>query len=90
MKNKTIWIIFAALFVLHQDFWNWDSQTLVFGTIPMSLAYHAGFSLAAVTLWAMAIKWAWPSEVEAWADELDGDSDVPAPAPGPAGLGDKA
>ena len=83
MNSKVIWIIFAALFVLHQDVWNWDSQTLVFGFIPMSLAYHAGFSLAAVTLWALAIKYAWPSDVEAWADELDGDISNTDPAPGP-------
>jgi len=71
MKNKLIWIIFAALFVLHQDFWNWDNTSLVFGFIPVSLAYHAGFSLAAVCLWAAAVKLAWPSEIEAWADEFE-------------------
>ena len=74
MNSKAIWIIFAVLFVLHQDFWNWDNRGMVFGFIPVGLAYHAGFSLCAVSLWALAIKWAWPSDVEAWADELDGDA----------------
>jgi len=74
MKSKAIWIVFALLCVVHQDCWNWHDRTLVFGFIPVGLAYHAGISMAAVTLWACAVKWAWPSDVEAWADELDGDA----------------
>ncbi|MEM1355807.1 MAG: hypothetical protein AAGC44_07825 [Planctomycetota bacterium] len=73
MGRYAIWIVAGLLFVLHQDFWNWENKGMVFGFIPVGLAYHAGFSLCAVTLWGCAIKWAWPSEVEAWADELDGD-----------------
>jgi hypothetical protein len=78
MSNKIIWIIFIALFFLHQDFWNWDNHGLVFGFLPVGLAYHAGFSLAAALLWASAVKWAWPSDIEAWADETEDDSEVPA------------
>ncbi len=74
MNSKTIWVIFVVLCIVHQDVWFWHDRTLVFGFIPVGLAYHAGISLAAVTLWTMAIRWAWPSEVEAWADELDGDT----------------
>lgn len=71
MNNKIIWIIFIALFILHQDFWLWDDRTLVFGFLPSGLAYHAGFSIAAALLWASAVKWAWPVELEQWADEGD-------------------
>ena len=41
----------AAVYVLHQDFWNWKkAEPLVFGFLPIGLAYHAGYSiLAAVT-----------------------------------------
>ena len=80
MNKLIIWIIFVALFVLHQDFWFWDDRTLVFGFLPVGLAYHAGFSIAAALLWAAAVKWAWPSEIEAWADvpdepvQADGDA----------------
>ena len=76
MNSKTIWIIFVVLFVLHQDFWNWDNTGLVFGFMPVGLAYHAGFSLAAALLWAAALKFAWPSEIEAWADEADEQVDA--------------
>ena len=68
MKNKWIRIIFVVLFFLHQDVWFWDDQSLVLGFMPIGLAYHAGFSIAAALLWASAVKWAWPSDVEAWAE----------------------
>ena len=73
MNNKAIWIIFVLLFLLHQDVWFWDDRTLVLGFMPIGLAYHALFSLIAALLWASAIKWAWPSDIEAWADEADHD-----------------
>jgi hypothetical protein len=30
---------------LHQDSWNWKDKTLVFGFLPIGLAYHAGFTI---------------------------------------------
>ena len=69
MNSKVIWITFIVLFFLHQDVWYWDDRTLVFGFLPIGLAYHALFSIAAALLWAAAVKWAWPSDVEAWAED---------------------
>jgi len=71
MARYTIWILFVAMFLLHHDFWYWDDTTLVLGFLPIGLAYHAGFSIAAGLLWLAAVKWAWPSELERWADEGD-------------------
>lgn len=67
----TIGIVVLAL--LHQDFWFWENRTLLFGFMPVGLAYHAGFSLAAATLWALTVKFAWPAHIEEWADELEND-----------------
>lgn len=78
MKSTPIWIIFIAMFVLHQDFWNWDNTGLVFGFMPVGLAYHATFSIAAALLWTAAVNFAWPSEIEAWADESQEPADAPA------------
>lgn len=78
MNNKAIWIIFVLLFILHQDFWLWEDKTLVFGFMPIGLAYHAGFSIAATLLWASALKWAWPSDIEAWADETSDEGEAQA------------
>ena len=64
-----VWGIVIALFVLHQDFWWWDNKTLVFGFMPIGLFYHAAFSVVAGLTWALAIKVAWPAEIEAWAAE---------------------
>lgn len=69
-----VWALVFALFVLHQDFWLWDNKTLVLGFMPVGLFYHAMFSLAAGLVWALAVKFAWPAEIEAWADEVDVDS----------------
>ncbi len=72
--RQVVWILAVVLFFAHQDFWNWDDTTLVFGFMPIGLFYHAMFSVVATLVWLMAVKFAWPSDIEAWADELDGDS----------------
>lgn len=70
MKAVTYGLI-VLLAILHQDFWWWDdSETLVFGFVPIGLAYHAGVSIAAAVLWAMAIKYCWPAEADAVEEDL--------------------
>ena len=64
-------IVFVVLAILHQDAWNWDNANLVFGFIPVGLAYHAGYSIVAATFWALVIRFAWPSHLEEWADGAD-------------------
>ena len=64
-----IWIAVIALIVLHQDFWFWDTyEPLVFGFLPIGLAYHVGLSIAAAIVWFFATKFCWPVD------------DAPAPA----------
>ena len=72
-----IWTLFVVMFVLHHDFWFWDDRRLVFGFLPIGLAYHAVFSLAAGCLWFAALKLAWPGDLEAWADEVEGEGGDP-------------
>lgn len=67
--RKLVWLLVLALFVLHQDFWWWDRKFLVMGFMPIGLFYHAAFSIAAGIVWALATRYAWPTEIEAWADE---------------------
>ena len=61
-------VVFIVLGILHQDFWNWDKATLVFGFMPIGLAYHALYSIVAATFWAIVIKFAWPHHLEEWAE----------------------
>jgi hypothetical protein len=55
----------AALYALHQDFWFWRTATpLVFGFLPIGLAYHGAYCLAATALmWALT-RLVWPSHLE--------------------------
>lgn len=76
--RRLIWFLAAALFVLHHDFWWWSDRSLVFGFLPVGLAYHAAFSVAAALLWLAANRFAWPEELEAWADEAPAETRQPA------------
>lgn len=55
----------AALYVLHQDVWFWHTaRPLVFGFLPIGLAWHAAYCLAsALLLWALT-RVAWPAHLE--------------------------
>ena len=57
-----------VLAVLHQDVWNWDNADLVFGFLPVGLAYHAGYSVVAALFWAVVVKFAWPEKLEQWSE----------------------
>jgi hypothetical protein len=65
---KIFWIFFLALLFLHQDFWNWSSEEMVFWGVPIGLFYHALFSLACSGLGAWAVLRAWPSDWEQYAE----------------------
>jgi hypothetical protein len=58
-----------VLFVLHHDFWWWNDASVVLGFVPIGLAWHSLFSLLSAGLWVLALKYAWPADVEAWAEE---------------------
>ena len=58
------WGFIIALAVLHQDFWNWDDGSLVFGFLPVGLAYHIVLSLLASAAWLLAVNIAWPVDPE--------------------------
>lgn len=59
-----VWGLVVLLMILHQDNWNWENDTLVFGFLPMTLLYHGSISLAAGVTWWLATKFAWPTELE--------------------------
>lgn len=72
--KSLVWFLVVLLAILHFDFWWWDDKTLVFGFLPIGLAFHAGFSIACSIVWLMAVTWSWPADIESWADEVDGAS----------------
>jgi hypothetical protein len=67
MKLKTCLLIalVAVIYVLHQDFWNWKkAEPLVFGFLPIGLAYQAGYSILAAAMMAVLVRLIWPSHLE--------------------------
>ena len=66
MKVRFLLLIaVVALYALHQDLWFWrTARPLVFGFLPIGLAYHAAYCVAAALLmWALTI-FAWPAHLQ--------------------------
>jgi Protein of unknown function (DUF3311) len=57
-------LLVLVVYALHQDFWNWTNSDLVFGVLPVGLAYHAGFSVLAAVMMAILVRYAWPEQLE--------------------------
>ena len=58
-------LVVVALYLAHQDLWFWrTARPLVFGFLPMGLAYHALYCGAAALLMWVLTRVAWPSHLE--------------------------
>jgi hypothetical protein len=69
-KRLLLLVAIAGLYAAHQDFWFWRTpRPLVFGFLPVGLAYHAAYCLAAALLMWLVTSIAWPADLE-----TDGDS----------------
>ena len=63
-KSLILTVLVVAVYLLHQDFWNWrKAEPLVFGFLPIGLAYHVAYSLVAALTMAMLVRWAWPQDL---------------------------
>ena len=64
-KHWLLALVVATLYALHQDIWFWrTARPLVFGFVPIGLAYQAGFSIAASLVLWLLVRHAWPSHLE--------------------------
>jgi len=64
-KTILLTLLVLVVYALHQDFWNWHkAEPLLFGFIPIGLAYHAAYSGAAALLMMVLVKFAWPAHLE--------------------------
>ena len=58
-------LITAFVYLLHQDFWFWRSaRPLVFGFLPIGLAYHAFYTVGVSLLMLYLVRRHWPSHLE--------------------------
>ncbi len=65
MKKILLLLLVVVVYCLHQDFWFWKKhEPLVFGFLPVGLAYHAAYSILAAILMAVLVKYAWPKHLE--------------------------
>ncbi len=56
----------AVLYALHQDVWFWrTARPLLFGFLPVGLAYHGAYCVAAALLMWTLTSVAWPHHLEA-------------------------
>jgi len=66
MKQLLLIILVVALYLLHQDFWFWNSaRPLVFGFLPIGLAYHLAYTLVVAGMMWLLVQMAWPAHLEA-------------------------
>jgi hypothetical protein len=66
-------LVTVLVYALHQDFWFWRSaRPLVFGFLPIGLAYHAAYTLGISVLMLYMVRRHWPSHLEADAPEPRG------------------
>jgi hypothetical protein len=65
MRKVLLTLMVVIIYALHQDIWNWDRyEPLVFGALPIGLAYHAAYTILASIMMAVLVKFAWPSHLE--------------------------
>ena len=65
MRRLGLILLVSVFYLLHQDFWFWrTARPLIFGLVPVGLAYHAAYTVAAAALMWLLVKFAWPSHLE--------------------------
>ena len=70
MNRLLLAAVVAVLYLLHQDFWFWrEARPLVFGFMPIGLAYHGADCVAVAVLMWMLTRVAWPAHLESIQEE---------------------
>jgi hypothetical protein len=65
MKKTLVLLLILAVYVAHQDIWNWRKyDPMIFGFLPIGLAYQAAYSIACAVLLAILVKTVWPKHLE--------------------------
>jgi hypothetical protein len=64
VKRFAAILLVAAAVVLHQDAWLWTDKRLVLGFLPVGMAYHVAYTVAAAGLMGLLVRWAGPPELK--------------------------
>jgi Protein of unknown function (DUF3311) len=72
LKKVLLTLTVVAVYALHQDVWFWRAaRPLVFGFVPIGLAYHAAYSILAAGLMWLLVRYAWPQRLEEEAEKRE-------------------
>ena len=62
MRNLMLAVLILVVYALHQDVWFWDdARPLLFGVLPIGLAYHVLYSIVCAALMWWLVRHAWPA-----------------------------
>jgi hypothetical protein len=65
MRHALLAALVAAVFLFHQDLWFWTTaRPLVFGVLPIGLAYHVVYSIVVAGVMWLLVRYAWPTHLE--------------------------
>ncbi len=65
IKKLLLFLLVALVYVAHQDIWNWHkADPMLFGFVPIGVAYHAGYAIACAAMMAVLVQFAWPRHLE--------------------------
>jgi hypothetical protein len=65
MRNLMLALLIAAVYALHQDVWFFDdARPVMFGVLPIGLAYHVLYSIVVAGLMWLLVRKAWPHHLE--------------------------
>jgi hypothetical protein len=78
MKRAVVYALMGALYLLHNDLWAWDDPRPVLG-LPVGLTYHVLFCFAVAGVMWLALRWAWPADVEPEVEPAAGEAGRGAP-----------
>ncbi len=76
-QRALITAFFFLLFALHHDTWWRGDATLVLGVLPVTVAYHVGWTLLVAVGWWLVGRFCWPRNLEA----EDAKPSAPPPRP---------
>jgi hypothetical protein len=58
-------LVVLILYVLHQDVWFWrTAHPVVFGVLPIGLAYHVAYVLVTAAGLGWLVRTAWPAHLD--------------------------
>ena len=65
MNKLALPVVILGVYVLHQDVWFWQAvRPLVFGFLPVGLAYHAAYCMLVAILMSVLTVVAWPAHLD--------------------------